>query len=72
MAAAAKLMRSEGLDLLLDLIVGLPGDTADDVARGAEELLVTSLDRDGRHAPGMRRPSAGPHEPSRLGPRRPW
>lgn len=37
-AAAAKLMRSEGLDLLLDLIVGLPGDTADDVARGVDYL----------------------------------
>ncbi|MBE2252367.1 MAG: B12-binding domain-containing radical SAM protein [Myxococcus sp.] len=37
-AAAAKLMRSEGIDLLLDLIVGLPGDTADDVARGVDYL----------------------------------
>ncbi len=37
-ATAAKLMRSEGLDLLLDLIVGLPGDTADDVARGVDYL----------------------------------
>lgn len=37
-AAAAKMMRSEGIDLLVDLIVGLPGDTADDVARGVDYL----------------------------------
>jgi hypothetical protein len=37
-AAAAKLMRAEGIDLLVDLIVGLPGDTADDVARGVDYL----------------------------------
>jgi hypothetical protein len=37
-AAAAKMMRGEGIDLLVDLIVGLPGDTADDVARGVDYL----------------------------------
>jgi hypothetical protein len=37
-AAATKLMRAEGIDLLVDLIVGLPGDTADDVARGVDFL----------------------------------
>lgn len=37
-AAAAKMMRGEGIDLLVDLIVGLPGDTADDVARGVDFL----------------------------------
>ena len=37
-AAAAKMMRAEGIDLLVDLIVGLPGDTADDVARGVDYL----------------------------------
>ena len=37
-AAATKLMRAEGIDLLIDLIVGLPGDTADDVARGVDYL----------------------------------
>jgi len=42
-AAAAKLMRAEGIDLLLDLIVGLPGDTADDVARGVDFLVKHQL-----------------------------
>jgi hypothetical protein len=37
-AEAAKLLRAEGVELLVDLIVGLPGDTADDVARGVEFL----------------------------------
>ena len=37
-AEAAKLMRAEGIDLLVDLIIGLPGDTADDVARGLDFL----------------------------------
>ena len=37
-AAAAKMMRAEGIDLLVDLIVGLPGDTPDDVMRGVDFL----------------------------------
>src|SRR5439155_3843747 len=35
-AAAAKLLHGEGIELLVDLIVGLPGDTADDVMRGVD------------------------------------
>jgi radical SAM superfamily enzyme YgiQ (UPF0313 family) len=38
-AAAARLLHAEGIELLVDLIVGLPGDTADDVARGVDFLL---------------------------------
>jgi hypothetical protein len=37
-AAAAKMLRAEGIDLLVDLIVGLPGDVPDDVARGVDFL----------------------------------
>jgi hypothetical protein len=42
-AAAAKLLRDEGIDLLVDLIIGLPGDTPDDVARGIDFLLEHQL-----------------------------
>jgi hypothetical protein len=42
-AAAAKLLRAQGIDLLVDLIVGLPGDTADDVARGVDYLEKHAL-----------------------------
>lgn len=35
-AEAAKLLVGEGIELLLDLIIGLPGDTPDDVLRGIE------------------------------------
>lgn len=42
-AAAAKMMRAEGIDLLVDLIVGLPGDTADDIERGVDYLLKHDL-----------------------------
>lgn len=42
-AAAAKLLRAEGIELLVDLIVGLPGDTADDVARGVDFLEANGL-----------------------------
>ncbi len=37
-AAAAKLLHDVGIELLVDLIVGLPGDTADDVMRGIDFL----------------------------------
>lgn len=46
-AEAAKMLREEGIDLLVDLIIGLPGDTADDVARGVDFLLEHGL---GEHA----------------------
>lgn len=39
----AKMLAGEGVELLIDLIVGLPGDTADDVARGVELLLAHDL-----------------------------
>lgn len=42
-ARAAKHLRSAGLELLVDLIVGLPGDTADDVKRGVEFLIEHEL-----------------------------
>ncbi len=37
-AAAAKMLHDVGIELLVDLIVGLPGDTADDVMRGVDFL----------------------------------
>jgi tRNA A37 methylthiotransferase MiaB len=37
-AEAAKLLHGEGIALLVDLIVGLPGDGADDVRRGIDFL----------------------------------
>lgn len=43
LAEAAKLLREGGIELLVDLIVGLPGDTADDVRRGVEFLLEHGL-----------------------------
>jgi hypothetical protein len=43
LAEAAKLLRSAGIELLVDLIVGLPGDTADDVKRGVEFLHAHGL-----------------------------
>ena len=42
-AAAAKMLRAEGIDLLVDLIIGLPGDTPEDVARGIDFLLEHDL-----------------------------
>lgn len=42
-AAAAKMLRDEGIDLLVDLIIGLPGDTPDDVSRGIDFLLEHEL-----------------------------
>jgi hypothetical protein len=43
-AAAAKMLHGEGIELLVDLIIGLPGDDAHDVARGVEFLLEHGLD----------------------------
>ena len=37
-AAAAKMLHDVGIELLVDLIVGLPGDTSDDVMRGIDFL----------------------------------
>lgn len=42
-AAAAKLLHDVGIELLVDLIVGLPGDTADDVMRGVDFLQKHQL-----------------------------
>jgi len=42
-ASAAKMLKGEGIELLVDLIVGLPGDTADDVERGVDFLLEHDL-----------------------------
>jgi hypothetical protein len=42
-ASAAKMLRDEGIDLLVDLIIGLPGDKPDDVARGVDFLLEHEL-----------------------------
>ena len=42
-ATAAKMLRDAGIDLLIDLIIGLPGDTADDIARGVDFLLENDL-----------------------------
>jgi hypothetical protein len=42
-AEAAKMLHAEGIRLLVDLIVGLPGDTADDVLRGVDFLEANGL-----------------------------
>jgi tRNA A37 methylthiotransferase MiaB len=42
-AEAARMLASEGIDLLVDLMIGLPGDDADDVARGVDFLLEHRL-----------------------------
>jgi hypothetical protein len=42
-AAAAKMLHDVGITLLVDLIVGLPGDTPRDVARGVDFLLENGL-----------------------------
>jgi hypothetical protein len=46
-AEAAKMLRAEGIDLLVDLMIGLPGDSAEDVRNGVEFLLENEL---GEHA----------------------
>ncbi len=42
-AEAAKLLHDAGITLLVDLIIGLPGDTPDDVDRGVDFLLEHGL-----------------------------
>lgn len=42
-AEAARLLRGEGIELLVDLIVGLPGDTPADVLRGVDFLEANGL-----------------------------
>ncbi len=42
-AEVAKILAGEGIDLLLDLIIGLPGDTPDDVERGIHFFLEHGL-----------------------------
>ena len=42
-ASAAKMLRGAGIDLFIDLIIGLPGDTPDDVARGIDFLVAHDL-----------------------------
>ncbi|MBS2021659.1 MAG: B12-binding domain-containing radical SAM protein [Deltaproteobacteria bacterium] len=42
-AEAAKLLHGEGIELLVDLIIGLPGDAPDDVKRGVEFLQEHGL-----------------------------
>ena len=42
-AEAARMLHDQGITLLVDLIVGLPGDVPDDVARGVDFLLEHGL-----------------------------
>jgi hypothetical protein len=42
-AEAARMLHGEGIELLVDLIVGLPGDTPDDVLRGIDFLEANKL-----------------------------
>jgi radical SAM superfamily enzyme YgiQ (UPF0313 family) len=42
-AEAARMLHGEGIELLVDLIVGLPGDTPDDVLRGMDFLEANGL-----------------------------
>jgi hypothetical protein len=42
-AEAARMLHGEGIELLVDLIVGLPGDTPDDVLRGMDFLERNGL-----------------------------
>jgi hypothetical protein len=43
-AEAARILHDHGIELLVDLIVGLPGDTRDDVLRGMDFLAANGLD----------------------------
>lgn len=42
-AEAARMLHGEGIELLVDLIVGLPGDSRDDVLRGIDFLSENGL-----------------------------
>ncbi len=42
-AEAARMLHDQGIELLVDLIVGLPGDTPDDVLRGIDFLEANRL-----------------------------
>ena len=42
-AEATRMLHGEGIELLVDLIVGLPGDTPDDVLRGMDFLEANGL-----------------------------
>ena len=42
-AEAARMLHGEGIELLVDLIIGLPGDTPDDVLRGMDFLEAHGL-----------------------------
>ncbi len=42
-AEAARMLHGEGIELLVDLIVGLPGDSPDDVLRGVDFLEANDL-----------------------------
>jgi tRNA A37 methylthiotransferase MiaB len=42
-AEAARMLHGEGIELLVDLIIGLPGDTPDDVLRGMDWLEANGL-----------------------------
>ena len=42
-AEAARMLRGQGIDLLVDLIIGLPNDTPGDVAAGVEFLVEHGL-----------------------------
>ena len=42
-AEAARMLHGEGIELLVDLIVGLPGDTPEDVLRGMDFLDANGL-----------------------------
>src|SRR5262249_5145323 len=42
-AAAARMLHGEGIELLVDLIIGLPGDTSEDGDRGVDFQLEHGL-----------------------------
>jgi len=50
-AEAARMLHGEGIELLVDLIVGLPGDTPDDVLRGMDFLEANGLSEEAQVFP---------------------
>ncbi|HEY6911963.1 MAG TPA: radical SAM protein [Myxococcales bacterium] len=50
-AEAARMLHDQGIELLVDLIVGLPGDTPDDVLRGMDFLEENGLAREAQVFP---------------------